>query len=112
MAIEQIAAFLSAGKSALDLVKGIRDELPKDARSKALGDEIEKAEAALKMTQAEAAKALGYRLCHCALPPEPMLWDKDRRKNVCPKCGDVYPPDPPAQPERQAGSWTRSRSGR
>jgi hypothetical protein len=79
-------------KAALDLYKGAKSELAHDAAKKA-DAEIAKAEIALKNGEAELAKKLGFRLCRCEFPPPIMLWDKGRRKSVCPKCGDIYPPD-------------------
>jgi hypothetical protein len=66
--------------------------LPKGQKSDEATQQIEKAEQALKKSEAEFAKGLGFRLCRCTWPPQIMLWDKDRRKNVCPACGDLYPP--------------------
>lgn len=40
------------------------------------------------MAKAQAAKALGYALCKCKFPPEPMLKQSDGRYK-CPACGDV-----------------------
>ncbi|WP_316215156.1 hypothetical protein [Bradyrhizobium sp. SZCCHNR2035] len=91
--IQYFTEFLASAKSALDLYKGVKDQLPKGMAEKAEA-EIEKAEAALKNGKAELAKKLGYRLCRCEFPPHVMLWKADIRKNVCPKCGDKYPPDP------------------
>lgn len=107
MVIDQFAAFLSASKTALDLFKGIRDELPKHVQSEAITTEINKAETALDTARAEAAKALGYRLCHCTFPPQVMLWDNQRKKNVC-RCGNFFPPDA-RQAEEEEDPWLTAR---
>jgi hypothetical protein len=83
--------YIPIAKSAFDLVKGILGTLPKDKASE-VGKEIEKAEEALKQSEGELAKKLGFRLCRCTWPPQIMLWDKQTRKNICPSCGDFYPP--------------------
>ena len=108
MAIEDITAYLGAGKTVLDLFKGIRDELPEEAKSKHIDDKIKDAEAALKASKVELAKVLGFRLCRCAFPPEIMLWKREQRKSVCPRCGDVYPPTE-AAPRESATLSTRRR---
>lgn len=90
--IQYFTEYLTSAKAALDVVKGVQGILPKDKADKAEA-EIKKAEAALKNGQAELAKKLGFRLCRCEFPPQIMLWKADIRKNVCPACGDKYPPD-------------------
>ncbi len=85
-------AYLAAAKTALDLFKSIRAELPKGAKADQAQAEIEKAEQALALSEAELAKALGFRLCRCEFPPPIMLWKENERTNICPKCGHRYPP--------------------
>lgn len=88
---------VTAVKGALDVVKGVQGVLPKD-KADAVATELGKAEVAVKQSQAELAKGLGFRLCRCEFPPNIMLWKADIRKNVCPKCADKYPPDPKIEP--------------
>jgi hypothetical protein len=111
MAIQELTAFLSAGKAALDLFKGIREELPQDDRSKKLREQIDKAEEAFKKSEAELAKKLGYRLCRCTFPPQIMLWDKEQRRSVCQRCGDLHPPNQP-EVQRTGGSFNAARRRR
>ena len=95
MPIDQLAAFLRAGKTALDIFKGIRDELPKSPK---LDEQISCADQAFKATRAELAKDLDWRLCQCDFPGVPILWKKDMGKygkHECPRCGDIYPRDHP-----------------
>src|SRR6202035_1407525 len=61
MAAEWIA-YLTAAKTALDLVKGLRSELPKGDKSDQIEKNIDDAERALKASEAELAKGLGYRI--------------------------------------------------
>jgi hypothetical protein len=109
--IQELTNYFTAGKAAIDLFKGIRDELPQTDKSKQLREQIEKAEAAFQTSQAELAKGLGHQICRCTFPPQIMLWDREQRRDVCQQCGDVHPPDRP-QPERTQGRLASSRGGR
>src|SRR2546423_1380161 len=77
-------AYFTAAKSALDIIKGIRSELPKGADAEKAQRKIEEAESALRKTEAELAKNLGFRLCKCQFPPEIMLWNRTERASICP----------------------------
>jgi hypothetical protein len=85
--------YLAAAKTLLDLFKGIKSELPADKADKAQAG-IVKAEEALKTTEAEIAKALGFKLCKCEFPPKIMFWVEQKKTNVCPACGHEYPSRP------------------
>lgn len=87
--LDAVATFLSAGKNALDIIKGIRSELPQTAQADMLGDKIEEAESAFTKTEATLAKALGYHLCQCTWPPQIMLWKEADKAYACPnqECG-------------------------
>jgi hypothetical protein len=89
MAISEIATVLNSFKTALDVIKGVRDMLPRNDAEK-VSIAIANAEAALARSDAELAKALDYRLCQCMFPPQIMLWRKAERAHVCPNpaCGD------------------------
>jgi hypothetical protein len=104
------AEYFAAAKTVLDLFKAVKDDLPKGEQADKAQKQIEKAEAALKNSEAEFAKSVGYRLCRCTFPPQIMLWKNDIRKNVCPECGDVFPPERGDAP-RQEGGWVRARRG-
>jgi hypothetical protein len=84
--------FLTAAKTALDIIKGVRSELPKGPEAERAQQQIEKAESALETSKAEIAKSLGYKLCKCRFPPQVMLWSAAERTNICPACGDRNPP--------------------
>lgn len=73
MDITDLSGYLSAAKSALDLFKGLREELPPGAKADEVQARIEQAEEALRTTKAQLAKALGYKLCQCTFPPQIML---------------------------------------
>ena len=73
MDIESFNQYLSAAATALGLFKNIRAELPEGPLADEAGLQIQAAEKALGESKAKMAQALGYRLCHCTFPPEPML---------------------------------------
>jgi hypothetical protein len=89
MGILDFTGYLTAAKTALDIFKGIRSELPAGSRTTTINQQIEKAEAALRTSEAELAKALGYTLCQCTFPPQIMLWRESEQAHVCsnPTCG-------------------------
>ena len=82
-----IGQWLTDGKVALDLIRSAGALLPTGKRL-AVEQKASEAEAALKLAEASAAQALGYKLCRCAFPPEITLWDKEDRAHVCGRCGD------------------------
>lgn len=109
-ALQTIAEYMAAAKGALDIIKGVRDVLPKGEAEK-VDVEIGKAEKQLALSEAEVAKALGYKLCKCEFPPNIMLKDPRSGKMVCPKCHDQWPPNKPSLPEG-FGRLASSRSGK
>jgi hypothetical protein len=89
-------------------IEGIRAELPKSEKSKQAGQQIEEAEKALQLSEAELAKVLGYRLCSCTFPPEIMLWKEKEKARICAACGHRYPPKVEVGKLTTPGPW-RSR---
>jgi hypothetical protein len=99
MAISEWTEYLRAAREVLSLFDKVHSQIPSEGERSQLKNHIAIADAALKTTEAELAKKLGYRICRCTFPPQVMLWDQARRKDVCAKCGNVYPPDmPPTKP--------------
>jgi hypothetical protein len=98
MAAQDWTAYLTAAKTALDMIKGIWSELPKSRDTEKAQHHIEQAEIALNVSKAELAKSLGHKLCQCTFPPQIMLWNAVERKQVCPVCGNTFPPPQPPQP--------------
>jgi hypothetical protein len=86
MALTEIATFITAAKNALDLIKGIRAELPKSQNAVQIETQLANAEQALEISRAELAKAFGYHLCDCTFPPQIMLREEKRKASVCPNC--------------------------
>lgn len=105
--------YVKAGKDLLDIFKSVREMLPKNdpAVAKKVEAGIEKAEKELAATEAQLAKALGYKLCQCTFPPQIMLQNKELGKKICPKCRDQWPPDKPPLPEG-FGRLAQARSGK
>jgi hypothetical protein len=91
MALSDLTTWLSAAKTALDIFKGIKSELPQGPKADEAQRQIERAELAVKSSEAELAKALGYNLCQCTWPPQIMLWREQDRVFYCPnpRCGRV-----------------------
>jgi hypothetical protein len=111
MALADVVGYLTAAKTALDLLKGVQSELPKGEKADKAQEQITKAESSLKESKAELAKALGFRLCRCEFPPPIMLWNKDQRVHICPSCGDHWPHRSEVNPAPQGTLWARSRRG-
>ena len=108
MAAPDWLAYFTAAKSALDIIKGIRAELPKSPEADKVQQKIEDAEVALKLSNAEFAKNLGFILCKCSFPPEIMLFRASARAYFCPKCDDRFPPlQPPRDDEED--DWIKAR---
>ena len=96
MAGQDLMAYLTAAKTALEIIKGIWAELPKGHDAEKAQRQIEELKSALAITKAKFAKGLGFRLCQCEFPPQIMLLNATERKHVCPSCGNTFPP-----PQRQ-----------
>lgn len=105
MNITDLSEWLAAAKSTLELIKGIREELPPGPEAEELKAKIEQAEEALRVDRAKLAKSLGYHLCRCEFPPEPMLWRNDEEAHICPKCGRSSRP----RVIREESSWIAAR---
>ena len=89
MSIHDVVEYVTAAKGALDCLKGALSLIPKGEISDKASKEIEKAEKALKASEAATAKSLGYQLCQCTFPPQIMLWKEVDQAFVCPSlsCG-------------------------
>ena len=111
MEFQDISDYIRAGKDAVDILKSAYSLLPKGQGREDLGKKIEEVEELLKRSDAKLAKELGFPLCQCEFPPQIMLWKKDRKKNVCPECDDVYPRDIEIDSGESRLSWAR-RGGR
>ena len=73
-------------KDSLDLAGW--SPLPKsDKKKEEAGLAVERAEAALKRSDAPLAQTLGYQLRQCTFPPQIMLWNEELQQTACPNCG-------------------------
>jgi hypothetical protein len=92
----EIGLYIKATRDVLDILKTLGGLLPKGADSEAAKSRLLEAEKALRVSEVQLAKALGYKLCQCTFPPEIMLVTS--RNNVldidirtCAKCGRQEP---------------------
>jgi hypothetical protein len=85
-------AYLTDAKIVLDILKGAAAMIPRGNKSAEVEAKLQQAEASLNASEAELAKALGYKLCKCTYPPQIMLWKEQERANFCDRCGHRYPP--------------------
>ena len=91
--VEFLAAIQSF-KALLDVFKMAKDTLPDDSPQKAeITMQINAAEKATQLAEAQAAETLGYPLCQCTWPPQIMLRDSKRDVSICGKCGVEWPKD-------------------
>jgi hypothetical protein len=88
MSIEEIKASVSLLQLFLALPKTLKDWLP--SRSKKEQAQSKPSEDERKLSEAQLALSLGYKLCRCAFPPEKKVYGgtiRGRENFVCPKCG-------------------------
>jgi hypothetical protein len=87
--LNNVATAIGALKNAFDLAKGVLAALPVSTKTEEIQVQINSAEHAPKKSNAELAKALGYHLCECTFPSQPMLWNEREKAHVCPNpsCG-------------------------
>lgn len=71
--MEHVRAGIETLRSVFGLMKDAKDALPAGDDKMAIGAAIDTSARQLQFAEAELAKALGYRLCHCQFPPTPML---------------------------------------
>lgn len=107
------------GKEAIDFFRALRDVLPKGAKQEKAKEKIERLEKAFDVAEAEIAKAFGYHMCQCTIPPTPMLYKHNIESFVCsnPECGRTIKSQDRVLREhnekmQQKGTWADSRHGR
>jgi hypothetical protein len=66
-------AGLDTIKTALSIVKDVKDTLPSGSGKEQIGRALDQATEKMVEGEAAIAIALGYTLCRCAYPPTPML---------------------------------------
>ena len=118
----EIGEYLRNGSQAITLFRQLQSFWPaKSAERAQIGAKIEEAEKALKLSEANLAKALGYQLCYCELPPGIMLSKGFHPRYPsteifkCNKCGKQKPPnehfDNLDETNRRFGEHNRSGGG-
>ena len=112
---EDITAGMQALKGAFDslrsvtgLLRDVKELLPDDHRTATIAAQLQQAEKATAIAEAQIADALNYPLCRCTFPPQIMVGQgyavvnyKEVEQFKCPNCGKHYPPKrkpPPKQP--------------
>ncbi|MBL28066.1 MAG: hypothetical protein CMM50_11030 [Rhodospirillaceae bacterium] len=126
MDMSQISEYIRASKDVLDILRSLSALLPKGPDADAAQQRLEQAEKALRASEAQLAQSLGYKLCQCTFPPNPMLSHGYHPRYgdevfKCPSCGKQIPSEQhfemydsvDAHNERAAGnSWADARKGR
>lgn len=120
-----VSEFLRNARETLDIFRGLRDLLPKGPESEKAQEKIDRAERALRASEAELAKKLDYHLCQCTFPPQIMLSQgrhpvhDEEEIFKCPKCDKQEPPESRfrALDQMKSGrqgsrSWIDARRGR
>jgi hypothetical protein len=87
MDLSSLTEYISGTKGILDIAKSVRDLLPSGPKREEFERELNRAEEALKRSDAKLAKDLGYNLCQCTFPPQPMLRRVQEKAFVCDACG-------------------------
>lgn len=92
-------------KGALDIARTLRDLLPAGEQREDAERKIDEATAALAASEAQMAKALGYKLCQCTFPPQIMLWKQAAGVFQCPndECGHTV--SPPSKRQTIRSTW-------
>jgi hypothetical protein len=96
-------------RGAVGLLKDVQGVLPAGDKKDAVGTSLSQASRQLELAEAQIAKGLGYPLCRCTLPPNPMLevgeyWSPMAVRVVVNECPRCHRNDGP----KQAANWIRS----
>lgn len=95
--MDEILLYLQASKQVLDILKTLGGLLPKGQDHAAMQRRLAEAENALRASEVQLAKALGYHLCQCTFPPQIMLSKgyheahSDTEVFVCAACNKQEP---------------------
>ncbi len=96
--MSEVLLYLQAGKELLDILKTLGGLLPKGQKHDELQRRLVDADKALRASEVQLAKALGYHLCQCTFPPQIMLSKGYHPVHgrdelfVCPTCNRQEPP--------------------
>ncbi|MGZ5011531.1 MAG: hypothetical protein ACXV74_11275 [Methylobacter sp.] len=85
--ITELSNFVTLSKNLISALKEFKALLPNPEDRNRLDEKIESAERELALSEATAAKDLGYELCQCTFPPQIMLFTgKKQYQYQCPRC--------------------------
>lgn len=106
MDIDALGEALRLGTTAFGAVKDLIAQLPNSAEREAARKQLQQAEIAFGIAEANAAKALHYEICRKHWPPIVGLATGKYRNTgygntrpfKCPDCGQTLPPKWPAAP--------------
>jgi hypothetical protein len=102
-AIESVKSAVDPGRSIFGLFKDAKSVVGESER-RAIETSLQHAQEALdqadrqiKIAEAQAAKALGYKICQCTIPPQIMLsigyHERGEERFECPRCKKKEPSD-------------------
>lgn len=86
MTISKFIEGLGLAKSAVEVLKSVKDLLPDSAKKQAVEQSLRLAEQAFRIAESQAAEELGYHLCDCTWPPQIALRQCNGSRR-CPSCG-------------------------
>lgn len=111
--LPDLTEWVRAGTDAMRMMKTLIDVMPAGEDRNAAQQKLDEASDSLALSEAQLAKALGYKLCQCTFPPQIMLWQEDQEAHICPRpeCGHALTPTQVRRSD-QGGSWNRARRGR
>lgn len=106
MEYSEIQGWLTASKTAVELIKGALNLLPKSGDREKAEEQIKIAEEARGRSDAALATHLGFTLCPCTFPPQIMLCEQEKA-TVCPReeCGRRLVPRRFRQPISAPSPW-------
>ncbi|MCK4842148.1 MAG: hypothetical protein KAT04_09750 [Methylococcales bacterium] len=88
--IAEITSLVATSKIIVELLKEVKNLIPEGSDKEDISRRITQAEKDINLAESSAAKDLGYSLCKCTFPPQIMLFDKDRKQNLCSACGNFH----------------------
>jgi len=85
--ITELSNIVTLTKNLINVLKEIKALVPNPEDRNRLDEKIESAERELAISEAAAARDLGYQLCQCTFPPQIMLFTgKKQSQYQCPRC--------------------------
>jgi hypothetical protein len=112
MEAHDLSDYVRASKDVMDLLKVAVGFLPKGAQRAEAEQKIAAAQEMLARSDAKLAKELGFHLCRCTYPPQPMLWREAEKAHVCQNAACQHKISTEFGVNRSGGTWIKSRSGR